>query len=97
MCRAVLEGIAFGLRSVMESLAGVLERPAADTPVEIRAVGGGTSNALWNTIKASVLGCPLSVLGFQEAGVLGVSHAGVLAALDRFAFSRNGNGRKRTG
>ena len=29
--------------------------------------------------------------------LLGVSHAGVLEALDRFAIPRNGNGRKRTG
>ena len=29
--------------------------------------------------------------------LLGLSHAGVLEALDRFAIPRNGNGRKRTG
>ncbi len=29
--------------------------------------------------------------------LLGVSHAGALEALDRFAIPRNGNGRKRTG
>lgn len=29
--------------------------------------------------------------------LLGVCHAGVLGALDRFAVPRNGNGRKRTG
>jgi xylulokinase len=73
MARAVLEGTAFGLRGVMDSLEEVAERPPGQPQLQIRAVGGGTGNALWNSIKASVLGRPLSVLGFQETGVLGAA------------------------
>ena len=40
--RAALEGIAFGTRHVMETYAETGQRPAV-----IRAVGGGTKNALW--------------------------------------------------
>jgi len=74
LARAVLEGTAFALRSVIESLEGVVGAPVG----EIRAVGGGTRNALWNQIKADVLGKRLAVLEFQETSALG---AALLAAM----------------
>jgi xylulokinase len=73
MARAVLEGIALGLRAVAECLAPAIGSPGAAGAPTIRAVGGGTTNALWNSIKASALGRPLSVLEFQETGVLGAA------------------------
>ena len=50
-----------------------LEEIRAHPVTEIRAVGGGTQNALWNQIKADVLQKPLDVLDFQETGSLGAA------------------------
>jgi xylulokinase len=69
LARAVLEGTAFALRQVIERAGSVTQGAA----VEIRAVGGGTKNALWNQIKADVLQRPLHVLEFQETGTLGAA------------------------
>jgi len=74
LARSVLEGTAFALRQVVESLESVVGSPVA----ELRAVGGGTKNALWNQIKADVLRKRLAVLEFQETSALG---AALLAAL----------------
>lgn len=74
LARAVFEGTAFGLRMVIDSI----EQVAGTAVSEIRAVGGGTKNALWNQIKADVLQRPLAVLEFQETSSLG---AALLAGL----------------
>jgi len=52
--RSILEGTAFALRHNIDvaQLAGVSVR-------EVRSVGGGTRNRLWNQIKADVLGVPI--------------------------------------
>lgn len=54
LIRAILEGTAFALRHNVEvaKSAGVKVR-------EVRSVGGGTRSALWNQIKADVLGVPV--------------------------------------
>ena len=79
LARAVLEGPAFALRQVAARLDDV-----AGCHVEhIRAVGGPTGNALWNRIKADILGRPLAVLRFQETGVLG---AAILAGVGSGVF-----------
>ncbi len=67
MARAVFEGTSFALRQLVDCA----EDAAGQAPREIRAVGGGTNNDLWNQIKADVLQRPLQVLGFQETGALG--------------------------
>jgi xylulokinase len=69
LARAVFEGTALGLRDVMMCLEEIRAHPVT----EIRAVGGGTQNALWNQIKADVLQKPLDVLDFQETGSLGAA------------------------
>jgi xylulokinase len=65
LARAVFEGVAFALRQVIACAGSEIS--------EIRAVGGGTKNALWNQIKADVLNLPLHVLAFQEIGTLGAA------------------------
>ncbi len=75
LARAVLEGTAFALRHIIESLDAVLDGPIK----EIRAVGGGTKNSLWNQIKADVLRQPLDVLEFQESSTLGAALLGGIA------------------
>jgi len=69
LARAVFEGTAFALRQLMECADEVSGAPVR----QIRAVGGGTANALWNQVKADALGMPLNVLDFQETGVLGAA------------------------
>ncbi|NQT87295.1 xylulokinase, partial [bacterium] len=61
-------------RQIMECLEGVVDEPVS----EIRAVGGGTRNPLWNQMKADVLRTRLAVLEFQETSALG---AALLAGL----------------
>ncbi len=52
--RAILEGTAFALRHNVEIAA------QAGLPLtEVRSVGGGSRSALWNQIKADVLGLPI--------------------------------------
>lgn len=51
--RAVYEGIAFGIRQIVEFLDG------DDTPIErLVAVGGGTQGGLWTQIVSDVVGRP---------------------------------------
>jgi xylulokinase len=54
LIRAILEGVAFGLRHNVE-----VARDAGVSITEIRSVGGGSRSDLWNQIKADVLGVPV--------------------------------------
>lgn len=56
MIRAILEGVAFGLRHNVE-----VARAAGVQISEVRSVGGGSRSALWNQIKADVLGVPVAL------------------------------------
>ncbi len=69
LARAVFEGVALALRHVVTHADAIARRPVA----EIRAMGGGTQNALWNQLKADVLQRPLHILSFQETGALGAA------------------------
>lgn len=72
IARAVLEGIAFGLREILESYTA-----AGLALTSVRLGGGGARSPLWAQIKADVLGQPVGVLQVPEAGCLG---AAMLAA-----------------
>ncbi len=52
--RAILEGTAYALRHNVE-----VAQQAGVPITEVRSVGGGTRSALWNQIKADVLGVPV--------------------------------------
>ena len=54
--RAILEGAAYALRHNVE-----VARRAGLTLREVRSVGGGTRSAVWNQIKADVLGLPVAL------------------------------------
>jgi xylulokinase len=73
IARAVLEGIAYGVREILESY-------QADglAVAQVRLSGGGARSRLWNQIKADVLGRPAGVLQVLETGCLG---AAMLAAI----------------
>jgi xylulokinase len=73
LTRAVLEGVAFGLRDGLDLMieAGM---PAA---AQIRASGGGLASPLWRQILADVLGAEIATLGTAEGAAYG---AALLAA-----------------
>ena len=71
--RAILEGVAYSLRQILE----IVERHAA-TGESVIVSGGPSGIGLWNQIKSDVLGRPLVRAGSAHAGVLG---AAMLAAV----------------
>jgi xylulokinase len=73
---AVLEGVAFAARQLLEACTA-----AAGLPVgEVRLSGGGSRSATWNTIKATVHRRPLARLATRDSGVLGAALMGLVAA-----------------
>lgn len=68
MARALMEGVAFGLRSVIEVLEGL--GAAVD---EVVATGGTARAPLWNRIKSSVTGKPVKVPVVKDSGVTGAA------------------------
>jgi xylulokinase len=74
MTRAVLEGVAFGLRDGLDLMteAGMI------APGQIRASGGGTASPLWRQILADVLGAEIATVNTTEGAAYG---AGLLAAV----------------
>jgi xylulokinase len=73
MTRAVLEGVAFGLR---DSLEIVLDM---GIPInEIRLGGGGARSPLWRKIMADIFHHPVAEINTAQGGALG---AAILAAV----------------
>ena len=66
--RAMLEGVAFGLRDSLELL-----RSLGVEPVSARVSGGGARSALWLRIVASVLGVPLELTASPEGSAFGAA------------------------
>jgi xylulokinase len=74
MTRAVLEGVAFGLRDGLELMvAAGMARPS-----QIRASGGGIASPLWRQILADVLDAEIAIPSTTEGAAYG---AGLLAAV----------------
>ncbi len=64
--RSILEGVAFGTKSIIDTFAG------AGVPVSrIIASGGGTKNKLWMQIIADVTGMVIDIADEGEAGTKG--------------------------
>lgn len=78
MARAVMEGVAFGLRDSVELMAAEIELG------EVRVSGGGASSDLWLRIIADVIGLPVRVVGTAESAAHG---AAMLAAVGAGAFT----------
>ena len=72
MARAVLEGVAFNLRLILDALqAQEIEIPA------MRLIGGGARSPLWRQILADVLGMPILLPELvTEATSLGAADRG---------------------
>ena len=81
LARAVLEGVAYGLRDGLDLMiaAGML------APAQIRASGGGIASPLWRQILADVLGADIATVGTTEGAAFG---AGLLAAVGAGWFDR---------
>jgi xylulokinase len=74
LVRAVLEGVAFGLRDALDVLRAVDVAPAAG-----RASGGGAQSRLWLEIIASVLEMPLELCSVSEGAAFGAALLGGVA------------------
>src|SRR5258708_33138020 len=69
MTRAIMEGVAFALRQIVEMMGGL------DAPVsEFYAIGGGLmSGTVWRQILVDVLGRPLRLPHAQERAAVGAA------------------------
>jgi xylulokinase len=79
LVRAVLEGVAYGLRDSLELL-----RALGVSPAKGRVSGGGARSRLWLEIAASVLGLPLELTVVEEGSAYG---AALLAGVAGGAFA----------
>jgi xylulokinase len=75
LARAVLEGVAYGLRDSLELLRGI--GVGAESA---RVSGGGARSGLWLRIVASVLGLPLERTAVEEGAAQGAALLGGVAA-----------------
>jgi xylulokinase len=66
---AVLEGVSYSARLVLDSL----EASACLRPTEFNHSGGGASSDIWCQIRADVLNRPIRRLKMLDAGVLGAA------------------------
>ena len=73
LTRAVLEGVAFGLRDGLDQMIAA----GMPSPDQIRASGGGTASPLWRQILADVLRAEVATVSTTEGAAYG---AGILAA-----------------
>ena len=74
MTRAVLEGVAFGLRDGLDLMLAA----GMPAPAQIRASGGGLASQLWRQILADVLNADLVTTSTTEGAAFG---AAILAAV----------------
>jgi xylulokinase len=75
LARAVLEGVAFGLRDALDLVEELGGRPRAG-----RVAGGGARSALWLDIVAAALDLPLEVTVVDEGAAFGAALLGGVAA-----------------
>lgn len=74
LTRAVLEGVAFGLKDALDLMVG----SGSERPDEIRASGGGIQSPEWRQILADVLGAQIVPVEKPEGAAYG---AGILASI----------------
>jgi xylulokinase len=70
LLRAAMEGVAFQLREVLDSLK--LEHPEISA-TSIAVFGGGAKSKIWRQIISDVFGLPVKLLGQEETATLNVT------------------------
>jgi xylulokinase len=72
MIRSVLEGVAFNMRIIRDSLSEQGVQPRS-----VRIIGGGAKSGVWRQIFADILEVPIERLNFiEEATSIGAAIAG---------------------
>jgi xylulokinase len=84
LARAVLEGVAYGLRDGLDQMVAT----GIEAPTRIRASGGGIASAVWRQILADVLGTEIATVSTSEGAAFG---AGLLAAVGAGWFGTAGH------
>lgn len=79
MTRAILEGVAFGLRDSLEVMKDMHIQLK-----EVRVSGGGARSALWRSIIADVFNLPVALINAQDGPAYG---AAILAAVGCGVYS----------
>ena len=69
LTRAVLEGVAYGLRDNLL----LLRASGLPAPERIRISGGGAKSTLWRQILADIMGYPLNVVEVTEGAAMGTA------------------------
>lgn len=69
MTRAVMEGVAFGLRDSLD----LMTEAGVTRPTQIRASGGGIRSDLWRRILADVLGTEIATVATGEGAGMGAA------------------------
>ena len=67
LTRAVIEGVAFGLRDGLDLMLAA----GLPTPARVRASGGGIASPLWRSILADVLETEIATVSTTECGAYG--------------------------
>lgn len=67
-CRAIVEGITFGLRYGLD-----LFKERGIEPKQIRLIGGGSKSSVWRKIVADIMNCEVICLSSKEAAALGAA------------------------
>jgi xylulokinase len=75
LVRAVMEGVAYGLRDSLDLLHQIGARPELG-----RVSGGGARSPLWLRIIAAVLGMPLERMAVEDGSAYGAALLGAVAA-----------------
>lgn len=69
LTRAVLEGVAFGLRDGLD----LMRDAGAPRPSQVRVSGGGTASRVWRQILADVLGAEIATVSTAEGAAYGAA------------------------
>lgn len=75
MARAVLEGVAYGMRDSLEII-----REIGVAVAEVRANGGGARSMLWRQILADTGGAPIVTINIDEGPAYGAALLGMVGA-----------------
>ncbi len=74
LTRAVIEGVAFGLRDGLD----LMVEAGMAAPDEIRASGGGTASPLWRQVLADVLDTEIATVNTTEGAAYGAALLGAV-------------------